>query len=74
MALPRIGLLHYSSPPTVGGVEMVILEHTKQLVRHGYPVTVISGRGAASALPAGADYVQLARVDSQDPLIESISA
>ena len=73
MASPKIGLLHYSSPPTVGGVEMVILEHTKQLVSHGYPVTVISGRGAASALPAGADYVQLARIDSQDPLIESIS-
>jgi len=74
MALPKIGVLHYSSPPTVGGVEMVILEHTEQLVGHGYPVTVISGRGSASALPAGASYVKLARLDSQDPLIESISA
>ena len=73
MALPKTSILHYSSPPTVGGVEMVILEHTKQLVGHEYPVTVISGRGSASALPVGASYVHLARLDSQDPLIKSIS-
>ena len=71
MALPNTGILHYSSPPTVGGVEMVILEHAQQLVGHGYPVTIISGRGSASALPAEANYVKLARLDSQDPLIES---
>ncbi len=74
MAFPKIGILHYSSPPTVGGVEMVIHEHTKQFVAHGYPISVISGRGSISALPAGVNYVHLARIDSQDPFVKSISA
>lgn len=42
---PRIGILHFASPPTVGGVEATILHHARGLADLGYPVRVISGAG-----------------------------
>lgn len=42
----RVGILHYASPPVVGGVESTIAHHAKGLVENGYAVRVISGRGS----------------------------
>ncbi len=42
----RIAILHYASPPTVGGVETVIAYHARGLADLGYSVRVISGSGA----------------------------
>src|SRR5262249_41873939 len=42
----RIAILHYASPPIIGGVESMIEHQARGLTALGYPVRVISGRGA----------------------------
>jgi glycosyltransferase involved in cell wall biosynthesis len=41
----KIAILHYSSPPVVGGVESVLSHHALMMVRAGHKVTILSGRG-----------------------------
>jgi mannosylglucosylglycerate synthase len=41
----RIGILHYASPPIIGGVETTIYHHSRQFSEAGLVVDVISGRG-----------------------------
>jgi glycosyltransferase involved in cell wall biosynthesis len=42
----KIGILHYSSWPVIGGVETVIRQHAQVLSRHGHEVSIFSGEGA----------------------------
>ncbi|NDJ86829.1 MAG: glycosyltransferase family 4 protein [Chloroflexi bacterium] len=42
----QIAILHFASPPTVGGVESTIYYHALGLADLGYQVRVVSGRGA----------------------------
>jgi len=44
---PHIALLHYASPPGIGGVETTLYYHASGLAALGYPIRVISGAGAA---------------------------
>lgn len=41
----KIALLHYSSPPIVGGVESVIAHHARLMANAGHEVTILAGRG-----------------------------
>ncbi len=41
----KIGLLHYSCPPVVGGVEEVLRQHARLLHRAGHRVQVLVGMG-----------------------------
>ena len=41
----RIALLHYSSPPIVGGVESVLANHARLMAKAGHEVTILAGRG-----------------------------
>ena len=41
----RIGLLHYSCPPVVGGVEEILSQHASILYRLGQNVSVLAGMG-----------------------------
>ncbi len=43
--MARIGILHYSVPPVLGGVELLIAEHVRVLTRKGHFVRVIAGEG-----------------------------
>jgi mannosylglucosylglycerate synthase len=43
--MKNIAILHYASPPIIGGVESTIYHHSRLLVREGFKVEVISGRG-----------------------------
>ena len=43
----KIALLHYSSPPIVGGVESVMAHHARQMTKAGHEVTIFAGRGKA---------------------------
>jgi len=63
---PTTAMLHYSAPPTVGGVESVINAHARIFLRHGYPTHVIAGSGKADALPQGCEFSCLALLDSQN--------
>lgn len=42
----RVAILHYASPPTVGGVESTIAYHARGLADLGCAVRVVSGSGA----------------------------
>jgi glycosyltransferase involved in cell wall biosynthesis len=41
----KIALLHYSSPPIVGGVESVLAHHARLMTKAGHDVTILAGRG-----------------------------
>lgn len=41
----RIAILHYASPPVVGGVEQTIYHHARLLVDAGHAACVVTGRG-----------------------------
>jgi len=41
----NIGILHYSCPPVVGGVEEVLSQHTSILRRLGQSVSILAGMG-----------------------------
>ncbi len=41
----RIALLHYSSPPVIGGVEFVLEAQAKFLLSRGYGVRLLTGKG-----------------------------
>ncbi len=42
----HIGIVHYTAPPVVGGVESTIFHHTRILSELGHKVTVVAGKGA----------------------------
>jgi glycosyltransferase involved in cell wall biosynthesis len=42
---PSIGLLHFTSPPVVGGVETVLGHHARLMADAGHAVRMITGRG-----------------------------
>lgn len=42
----KISLLHYASPPTIGGVELTLLHHARLMIDAGYEVSIITGSGA----------------------------
>jgi mannosylglucosylglycerate synthase len=41
----KIALLHYASPPTIGGVESTILHHAQLMIDAGHEVSIITGSG-----------------------------
>ncbi len=41
----KIALLHYTSPPIVGGVESVLAHHARLMAKAGHEVTILTGRG-----------------------------
>lgn len=41
----RIALIHYSSPPIIGGVESVMAQHALLMTNAGHQVTIFAGRG-----------------------------
>ena len=61
----KIGLLHYSSPPIVGGVESVLAQHARMMAGSGHEVTILTGRGEvfADQIPVHV----LPRFDSRHP-------
>ncbi len=69
----KIALLHYSAPPVVGGVEIVIGHHARLMAAAGHQVLVLAGRGGpSSAILENADpQAQLNVTFVQEPLLDS---
>jgi mannosylglucosylglycerate synthase len=44
--MARVTLLHYASPPVVGGVESILARQAELLARAGHQVSVLTGRGS----------------------------
>ncbi|MCR4330109.1 MAG: glycosyltransferase family 4 protein [Candidatus Roizmanbacteria bacterium] len=45
---PKIGIIHYTYPPVIGGVENLILTHANYFANHGYSVTVFVSEGESN--------------------------
>ena len=56
-----VGLLHYTAPPVVGGVETVIGQHARLLASAGHRVRLIVGRGGA-----GSSAIEVVRLPLAD--------
>ena len=68
----RIGLLHYTCPPVIGGVETILYEHAARLTRRGYPVTILSGRGGPLPDPKAARLVIIPELDSRETAVSAV--
>lgn len=68
---PQIALLHYTSPPVVGGVEIVLARHAQHLVRLGFDVRVLTGRGAP--LGGGIGFHRDTLLDSRNPRVMAVT-
>jgi len=69
--LPRIALLHYTTPPVVGGVETVLARHGRHLALEGFDVRVLTGRG--ESLGAGVRLHRLPLLDSRHPRVLAVA-
>jgi glycosyltransferase involved in cell wall biosynthesis len=69
---PRVGLLHYTCPPVIGGVETILYEHAVRLTKRGYPVTIISGRGGPLPDRKAAKLVIIPELDSRETAVSAV--
>ncbi|MGE5141268.1 MAG: glycosyltransferase family 4 protein, partial [Rudaea sp.] len=67
MGKPSIALLHYTTPPIVGGVENVMAEHARLLRGKGYPVMIVAGRGSTEKPFGDPEIAIIPELDSQHP-------
>lgn len=44
---PKIGIIHYSYPPIIGGVEIMVKQQATLFAKHGYEITVFAGEGVS---------------------------
>lgn len=65
MTRPRVGLLHYTCPPVIGGVETILYEQATRLSARGYPVTILAGRGGPLTGGAGNMLIIIPELDSR---------
>jgi mannosylglucosylglycerate synthase len=70
---PLTAMLHYTAPPTIGGVESVIQAHAGAFLRAGYPVAVVAGQGEGEALPPGVRLIRIPEIDSRHPRVVEMS-
>ena len=69
---PGIGLLHYTCPPVIGGVETILYEQAVRLAARGYPVTILSGRGGPLPDEQGVKLVIIPQLDSRHPQVTAV--
>ena len=68
----RVGLLHYTCPPIIGGVETILYEHASRLTHRGYPVTILSGRGGPLPDRKAAKLVIIPELDSRETAVSAV--
>ena len=68
----KIALLHYSSPPIVGGVESVLAHHARLMAKAGHQVTILAGRG--KTFDANIPVRILPLLDSRHPQVLAVKA
>jgi glycosyltransferase involved in cell wall biosynthesis len=66
----QVDILHYASPPVVGGVESVIAHHARLMAEAGHRVRIIAGRG--EPFDDRIEFVHLPKADSRHPDIQSV--
>jgi glycosyltransferase involved in cell wall biosynthesis len=68
----RVGLLHYTCPPIIGGVETILYEQATRLAARGYLVTILSGRGGPLPDLKAAKLVIIGELDSRDTAVSAV--
>jgi glycosyltransferase involved in cell wall biosynthesis len=68
----RVALLHYTAPPTAGGVERVLARHARLLADAGHQVTVVVGRGRRP--DERVQVRRVPRVDTGHPAVHAVQA
>ena len=70
--MTKVALLHYSTPPIVGGVESVLGHHARLMADAGHQVRIVAGRGEQTdpRIP----FVQIPMADSRHPTVLSLKA
>lgn len=67
-----VAILHYAGPPYVGGVEITMAAHARELAREGRRVSIISGRGDSAAGWMSPELAERARLSlTAHPLLGS---
>src|SRR5829696_5334116 len=70
MLKPRVAIVHYSTPPTIGGVESTIYDHALLLAAHGYSLRLLTGRG--EIFDARVPVVVVPAMHSRDERVEQV--
>ncbi|MCC7372917.1 MAG: glycosyltransferase family 4 protein [Chloroflexi bacterium] len=67
----RVGILHFTCPPIVGGVELLMGQHAELLLAEGHSVRVLAGRGGRfnPAVPV----TLLPPLDSKHPALLAVN-
>src|SRR5207245_5190934 len=68
----RVGLLHYTSPPIIGGVETILHEQAVRLAARGYPVTILAGRGGPLPEQHAAKLAIIPELDSRATAVSAV--
>jgi mannosylglucosylglycerate synthase len=68
--MKRIAILHYASPPIIGGVESTIYHHSRLLAEAGFKVEVISGRG--EKFHPEVVFYRIPEINSRHPLPSAV--
>jgi glycosyltransferase involved in cell wall biosynthesis len=68
----RVGLLHYTCPPVIGGVETILYEQAVRLTARGYPVTILCGRGGPLPDRKAAKLVIIPELDSRETAVSAV--
>jgi mannosylglucosylglycerate synthase len=68
----RVGLLHYTCPPVIGGVETILYEQATRLAARGYPVTILTGRGGPLPDQKAARLVIIPELDSRETAVSAV--
>ena len=68
----RVGLLHYTCPPIIGGVEAILYEQATRLAARGYAVTILSGRGGPLPDRKAAKLVIIPELDSRETAVSAV--
>ena len=68
----RVGLLHYTCPPIIGGVETILYEHATRLAARGYAVTILSGRGGPLPDRKAARLTIIPELDSRETAVSAV--
>jgi len=68
----KIALMHYSSPPIVGGVESVLAHHARLMSGAGHTVAIFAGRG--KTFDPGIPVHILPLLDSRHPDVLKVKA
>jgi len=66
-----VGILHFTCPPIIGGVELLMGQHAELLLEHGYQPSVLAGRGGRfnKAVPV----TLLPALDSKYPALLAVN-